>query len=166
MTRGQAVELVAYLAAAFPRADLPDATVAVYAEALADLDHDQAREAVHRLIRTRTFFPAIAEIRDEVVRTELDSPEPELAWGDVLEEVRRVGAREVPSFPWPEMQAAVDAVGWRDICLDENVAASRARFVDAYRAARGRRIRDAVAGELALASGGRPELLGSEGGEE
>jgi len=54
------------LTAAYPRQITGRNTLAVYAQALADLDPDEVREAVAEHVATSRFFPTIAEIRDKV----------------------------------------------------------------------------------------------------
>ena len=49
----------------------------------------------------------------------------------VLDEVRRTGVYGQPRLPGL-VQRAVDVVGWREICLSENVDAVRAHFLRVY----------------------------------
>ena len=53
--------------------------------------------------------------------------------------IGRIGSYQAPQFDCDEVQAAVEAIGWRAICLDENLSATRARWIDAYKAAAAKR---------------------------
>ena len=86
-------------------------------------------------ISTSKWFPTIAELRQAataiVLQTEgrLSAPE---AWGDVQREVRLVGHWRSPSLQ-PLVGKAVSAIGgWQHICIDENITADRARFIEVY----------------------------------
>lgn len=66
MTREQAGEVVATLAAGFPAQVLEPTTVKKWVEKIAELDEaDVALAAADRLFTSRTKFPALAEILDE-----------------------------------------------------------------------------------------------------
>jgi len=54
------------------------------------------------------------------------------AWGKVLREVSRIGSYGQPVFSTPEIKQSVDCVGWRDICLSQNIGVERAHFMRAY----------------------------------
>jgi hypothetical protein len=60
---------------------------------------------------------------------QLTAPE---AWGVVMREVRRVGHWGVPDLAPIVLQAVQAVGGWRQICFSENIAADRARFLEAY----------------------------------
>ena len=152
MNKGEAMKLLATLRAAWPRQEVGQDTAAVYAAMLADLPLEEAKAAVQLLVQTSRFFPTIAEIREKVAEARCgDLTAPELAWGEVQEAIGRVGSYHRPLFANPAIQRAVDAIGWRAICLDENLSATRARFLDAYKAARAQAI-EAVATGRALPS--------------
>lgn len=140
MTSDQVKQLVTMLASAWPRPPVEAATVHVYAYALADLDHEAAMGAVMGLMQTSRFFPTIAEIRERAVKNRVDLPTPELAWGIVYRAIQRFGAHRVPEFDCDEIQEAVKAIGWKNLCLSENEVADRARFIDAMKAALAKRM--------------------------
>jgi hypothetical protein len=154
VTTREAKALVALLKAAFPRQALEQATLEVYAKYLADLDAAIGRIAVERLIATSRFFPTIAEIREQVATMQCDDmPEPELAWQEVCDELRRVGHSKAPEFSCQEIHDAVRAVGgWMYLCLAPTNASDRSRFIDAYRVARGRTMADAQRGQYLVAA--------------
>jgi len=68
------------------------------------------------------------------------------AWGEVLSEVSRVGSYGAPQFTTSEIHRAIECVGWRDICLSEQIGVERAHFMRAYDGINERDIFNAVAG--------------------
>ena len=97
-----------------------------------------------RVVAKSEWFPSVAAIRGECANAAVDAyPEPELAWGEVLSEIRRVGMNREPAFENPHTAAAVEAMGWRALCLsDEGDIVVRAQFREAYRASRDRAMND------------------------
>lgn len=140
MTKQEAMKLVALLKAGWPRQELGAETISLYADMLKDIPLAEAQAAVQRIVQTSKWFPTIAEIREQVAEARCALDPPELAWGEVQRAISSVGAYHQPLFDNPAIQRAVNAMGWRQICLDENLAATRARFVDAYKAARAQQI--------------------------
>jgi hypothetical protein len=78
MTEADTMDLLAYLAAAYPASTVRPDTTAVWTEALADVDAVAAMLAARRLVKTGTFFPSIAELRGSVHTMGL--PTVEEAW--------------------------------------------------------------------------------------
>lgn len=140
MTTAEAKRLVVMLSASWPRQEIQQATLEVYALALADLDHGVAKAAVLQLMQTSRFFPTIAEIREAAVQTRVSLPTPEEAWGVVHRAIGKHGSYREPLFDCDEIQLATDAIGWQELCLGEHPAANRARWLDAYRGFVSRRL--------------------------
>lgn len=160
MTREECASVMALLRGLWPRQPIQRETVAAYSLMLADLDFEAVKRATLRLATSSRHFPTVAEIRDELVSEDLaDMPEPELAWGVVKRAIGLVGYSREPEFDDEAIGEAVEAIGWRTICLDENEMSTRARFIDAYRAVYRRERRQAAQGPHAL-PGGRKELSG------
>src|SRR5689334_3695070 len=89
------------LAAAYPRFDLPEATIKIYQRLLADLEFDILKAATLQCATMCKFFPTVAEIREAAVEIEVMSigiPSPTEAWGEVLNEIKRLGQYGEPSF--------------------------------------------------------------------
>ena len=76
MKKSEARALVATLAAAFPRQQVPQVTFDVYTADLVDLDAGVTEQAVSGLRRSSKWFPTIAEIREAVAELQLDAPGP------------------------------------------------------------------------------------------
>ncbi len=137
MTKTEALQCLMVLKASYPRSEIGQETLLAYASMLSDVDAQDAKTAVERLICTSKWFPTVAEIRAEVADAATAGlPAVELAWGEVHRAIGEVGHYQVPAFSCPEIASAVRAIGWRHICLDKNVTSTRSRFTDAYRAIR------------------------------
>lgn len=149
MTKAEAYRVVAMIQGAWPRPPLPDGTGEVYAMSLADLDFERTKAAVTRLVQTSRFLPTVAEIREAAAKDRVSLPAPEEAWGVVRRAIGKHGSYRVPVFDCDEIQAATDAIGWKEICLAEGdaaQAANRSRWIDAYKAFRSRRLEDEARG--------------------
>jgi hypothetical protein len=147
MQLSESLKLVALLAAGWRDAPISDETAAVYSSMLADLDFPVVQEAVHRLLKTKTFLPAIAEIRAAAADIQHGpARKGGEAYGDVLAEIRRTGHIGVPSFADPLVAECVRLMTWRGLCLGDNEAADRARFIDLYDGLQTRARLDVVAG--------------------
>jgi len=154
MTKTEVVQAVAMLASAFPSSRFTAENASAYETLLVDLEAGELMAAVTLLSRTSTFLPSIFEIRSAVLdaRRGGRGRSPEDAWGDVLSEIRRVGAYGVPVFTDPIVAFTVGRLGWRNLCLEgRNDAADRARFCELYGQARDRDRRERLAS---------PKLLG------
>lgn len=127
---------MAFIRAAWPKQEVLPETAEVYAAELAHVPFGEAKDAVRVLMRSSKWFPTIAEILERVAERRHPMVRPELAWGEVQDAISRVGMYLVPVFRNQAIQRAVNAIGWRDICTDDNLAATRARFLEAYRSAR------------------------------
>lgn len=150
MTPAETAKILTVLKASYPRQELTSATVSAYSAMLADLPYESVDAAVRRLIASSKWFPTIAEIRSEVAEGKIaELPAAEVAWGEVRKAISKFGYYRVPVFKHEAIARAVDVIGWDTICLDENVAATRKRFIDAYASYRGEERRTAVLGRFA-----------------
>lgn len=68
MAKADAVEAVQKLVAAFPTATVPEATLVLYAEKLADIPPELLAATVDRLIESSRFLPTISELRQCAAR--------------------------------------------------------------------------------------------------
>jgi hypothetical protein len=147
MQRSEAAKLVAMISAAWRDAAISDATAEIYETMLADLSFETAQQAVARLIATNKWLPTIAEIRATAADIEHGpARKGGEAYGDVLAEIRRTGAYGVPTFKDPVVAECVRLMTWRGLCLGDNEAADRARFIELYDGLQTRVRADVVAG--------------------
>lgn len=135
-TDSETTRALTVLAAAYPRFDLPEATIKIYQRLLADLDFDLLKAATLQCATMCKFFPTVAEIRDAAVEIQTMTeglPTAIEAWGEVLTAMRRVGGgRSQPIFSHPMIDKLVSEFGWGALCTSEHSFADRARFMDAY----------------------------------
>lgn len=135
MTRPEVAKLVAVLIASFPSAKPSPQTSQVYEDMLSDLEHGPTNAAIKRLISTARFMPTIGEIRGAVLEAQHGPQRPGgEAWGDVIAAVHKFGVYRTPVFDDPQVERAVKALGWTEICNSENQVADRARFIETYNA--------------------------------
>lgn len=135
MTPAETAQALAVLGAAFPHISITPQTVEVYHQALADIDGQLCRDAIRDLLLTVDRWPAPATIRRHIAqRSGALAPDPGTAWGQVLDEARRVGHLELPDFSHPAVSRTVKLLGWRNICTSESSDTLRAHFLRVYEA--------------------------------
>jgi hypothetical protein len=134
-SRPEIIKALTVLAAAYPKFELTNATIEIYVRLLTDLEFDLLKAATLHCASTKTFFPSVAEIRSAAVdlQTMVEGiPCAADAWQNVLSEISRVGSYGHPEFKHPLVSKTVRQLGWRNLCLSENMVADRARFLDIY----------------------------------
>lgn len=158
MTPSQAGVVLDALVAAFPRYVMSEETVRIYARFLVDVRLEDAVAAVAKWIAREQRFPMIAELREACAAVSGDGPpDADRAFAEVLRAVSRWGAWGEPRFSHSSIKEAVEAIGWRELCLTkhDDHAALRAHFRQAYDAAKKRRTDP---GHAALVAGVVTEL--------
>lgn len=136
MTKGEIAKLLAVLAAAYPKFEANDVKVHVWHEMLGDLDYAVVSMAVKKLIMQNTFPPAIAEVRK--VAAELTNPEnltSSEAWGEVTSAIRNYGycrEGEALASMSPTTAQLVRYMGWREICMSEDIGVICGQFLRMY----------------------------------
>lgn len=133
MNRIEIAKLLGVCSAAFPHVTVTKYTSEVYGELLGDLDFEVAMRAVRTILSTHEFFPSVAVIRK--TSAELSgslAPSSPIAWAEVIERVKASGHTDFGPFSHPTIDSAVKMIGWRDICLADNVASVRAHFMKTY----------------------------------
>ena len=136
MTKGEVAKLLAVLAAAYPKFEVHDVKVQVWHEMLGDIDYAVANMAVKKLIMQNTFPPAIAEVRKAAA--ELTNPEnltSSEAWGEVTSAIRNYGyyrEEEALASMSPTTAQLVRYMGWREICMSEDIGVIRGQFLRMY----------------------------------
>lgn len=137
LTKKEIGKLVAFAAANHLNMQDKDLrpTAALWEKMLEDIPFAVAEKALVKVMATSKWFPTVAEIREAALEIAgIGIPDPATAWAEVMAEVRRIGTYGVPEFSCPEIKAAVSVIGWRDICLSENIGIERAHFMNAYKA--------------------------------
>ena len=114
---------------------------------LQDIPYNIAEVTLNKWVATNKWSPSIADIR-EVASTVTSGELPD--WGDGWEQVimaiRRFGFYRIPeameSFD-PITRQCVERLGFRNICMSENIAADRANFRMMYEQIAERKKKDA-----------------------
>lgn len=139
MTPAEAGVVLDALVAAFPRTQLSAETVQIYARFLVDFDLEAAVNGAAKWIARGKGFPLISELREACAVAGGDGvPDADLAFREVLRAVSRWGAYGEPKWSHPAIEAAVESIGWREVCLSDNAPALRAHFAKSYEAAKKR----------------------------
>lgn len=112
---------------------LPDAdSIKIWFQMLQDLSYQQTNAAIQKYMLTNKFPPTIADIRELAVAVlHGDLPDWGEGWEQVLRAIRMYGSYRVEeamnSFD-PITKRCVERLGFRNICMSENVANDRANF--------------------------------------
>lgn len=132
-------KMVAVMSAAYPAWQVNEYTIEVYFQDLRDLPADlllaAATKARANMNRNMAFAPSTGEIRQaaaEIIKTVHGIPSSFQAWQEVTRAMLEVGSYRTPAFSSPLITAAVNTLGWRNLCLSDNSVADRARFIQAY----------------------------------
>lgn len=93
-----------------------DIRAEAYFDALMDLPLETVNAAVRLSLRTCRFFPKPVELR-ELVEGSV-TQQADLAWGELLQQIRRVGYIGTPTFTHPAILETVRQVwgGWSQLC--------------------------------------------------
>lgn len=125
---------------------------------LEDLADEEFIKAINEIVKgTRELYPnanLVALIREKA-RVKQNKLAAE-AWLEVLGAVSRVGFYGSPEFSDSLIRKAVACVGWRSICLSENVGVERSHFLKAYENLAKRQAYEELIGK---------ELIGFDGGK-
>lgn len=100
-------------------------------EMLSDLDYTLAEIAVKTIISSSPYAPTISDIRKAAANTVEELPESASAWGEVTSAIRKYGyyqqEKAIESLS-PLTRQVVKFMGFRELCLSENMMADRAHF--------------------------------------
>lgn len=163
MTPHETAALVAAISAAYPQWPASRETVAVYADALSDLDYDETLGAVREIILTDDRWPTIATIRRRTAqRAGLLAPDQNEAWAEIRRLTSTGLSTTVGAFSHPAIAETVAALGWWDLCHSTNPETIRAQFLRLYAESRVRHDDETVStpGRIALDRGGERHRLG------
>ena len=113
-----------------------------YVMMLSDIPPQILEAAVKKLIMTNKFLPSIAEIRETAygIKGTINgtaAPDESEAWGEVIKAIQSVGYYGKPKFSHEAITAAVNNIGWQDICMtpNEGMNTLRSQFRRAYQLA-------------------------------
>lgn len=140
MTKQDAIKLVAAAVSCFPNLMERDMkpTAQVWFDMLNDLDYTLAQAALMKVLSTARFFPTVAEIREAAASLmPSDVPQAEIAWGEVVRAVQKVGYMRTPEWSHPVIGGVVQAMygSWKSCCETMQVdtaGVDRRQFLDMY----------------------------------
>lgn len=99
---------------------------------LGDLPFEVLKVAVHQYTLSNRFQPSIADLRKLAVQiVEGESDDWSVAWSEVVQAMRTYGSyrgSEALASMKPRTAQAVKRMGWKEICMSENLAVERANF--------------------------------------
>lgn len=114
-------------------------TIKTYTLMLADIPLNVLFPAVRKCINTCKFLPSIAEIREaaKAFKSDVDGTRQKdyaEAWSEVEKALKEVGYYGKPEWSSPEIEKAVQAMGWMELCCMEGEAVNttRAQFRQIY----------------------------------
>lgn len=116
---------------------LPDADAFnIWFSLLQDLDYMVAQAAIQKYMLTNKFPPTIADIREMATGISIgEKPLWSDGWEEVLRAIRRFGSyRESEALASMSeiTRQAVQRLGFRNLCMSENVMTDRANFRMVY----------------------------------
>jgi len=150
MTKKEVIQILGVLGAAYPNMNISEKTVDIWAELLKDIPFNVAKVVVKKHILENTYPPSIADIRRNVF--EIMTPKTEQltaaeAWGEVMSAVRNYGyyrEEEALASLSERTRKVVQYIGWRDICLTEQLDVIRGQFRIMYEQIQERERKEAI----------------------
>lgn len=134
MTKQEFAVFAAALRTYYPKESiLPNQqAMELWYQELQDIPNEVATAALRRYVATNKWSPSIAEIREMTVNvTQGDDMTWGEAWEKALKAVHIYGyyrAKEALDSLDPLTRRCVENVGFREMCLSENIAVERANF--------------------------------------
>ena len=115
---------------------LPDAeSVKIWYQLLKDIPYEVLRVAVQKHMLTNRFPPTVAELRQGTVESVKGKKDWSNGWEQFRQAVRRFGyyQQEEALASMDEVTIrAVKRLGWKELCMSENIMQDRANFRMVY----------------------------------
>lgn len=136
MKRSDVVELVTLFQARYPNAKWADdeVTYRVWFDMLSDLPAAMVAQVVPDMMKQSPFPPDPSDIRSRLFSETGILPEPDVAWGMVVERIK--GKREPGDTPYPVNLCVKELGGLFQLRGSERPEQDRERFIKAYSARR------------------------------
>jgi hypothetical protein len=136
MTKEQFVKGLKYLGIAYNK-EFDEEQATVWYDFFKDVDFEVFRQAVKRIIPKSKYIPSIAELRSEVAQ--ITNPVLQLnveeEWDNVIQMIRKYGSyitAEQFNELKPTTMKVVKTIGWRRLCMSENIEFERRTFYDMF----------------------------------
>lgn len=155
----EATKLVAILASWYDTPAWTEERFAIFEEKILDLDFAMATKAVDDWLKKHSDKrPGITELRESVASMQLGNAtggrlflDHDEAWKFVFECFGAVGQYNPFPNTHPLVKAAVDSMGWVDMCRSEMDGVLRGQFRKAYESVLARSLSESAASEGAAA---------------
>lgn len=155
----EAAKLVAILASWYDTPAWTEEKFAIFEEKILDLDFALTTKAVDDWLKKHSDVrPGITELREAVAQMQLGNAaggrlflDHDEAWAFVWQCFQRVGQYRPFPDTHPLVKAAVDAMGWVEMCKSENIDVMRGQFRKAYESVLARSLSESAASEGAAA---------------
>lgn len=137
MNKEQFIKGLKYLSLAYNK-EFDEEQAAVWYDFFKDVEFEVFRQAVKRIIPKNKYLPSIAELRGEIAQ--MTNPLLQLnvddEWNNVIEAIRKHGtyitAEEFSKFNETTLKV-IKTIGWRRLCLSENIEFERRTFYDIFK---------------------------------
>ena len=165
MNKEQFIKGLKYLGIAYNK-EFNEEQASVWYDFFRDTDYESFRQAVKRIIPKSKYMPSIAELRGEVVK--ITNPVLQLnvddEWEKVIKAIRVHGTyitgEEFDKFE-PITAKVVKTIGWRKMCMSENIEFERKTFYDMFNGYQKRNEEASIMNVNMLTQGERLMLNGS-----
>ena len=134
MTKQEFAIFTSALKTYYPRENLlpNQAAMELWYRQLQDIPYNIAEAALNQWVATNKWSPSIAEIRETAgVIKNGEIPDWGEGWAQVQLAIRRYGMYQVPEAMEsldPITRQCVERIGFRNICISENISQDRANF--------------------------------------
>lgn len=149
MTKKEFSIIAAAMRTYYPKENLlpSNESMELWYRELSDIPYNVAEAGLRKWVATNKWSPTIADMREFATTVQIgDIPEWGEGWEQVLMAIRRYGSYRIPeameSFD-PITRRCVERLGFRNICMSENIAVDRANFRDMYKQMAERQRKDA-----------------------
>ena len=160
----------------YPRENLlpNDHAMELWFRQLEDVPYQLAEVALQKWVATNKWSPSIAEIREMTVSiTDGEMPDWGEGWEQVLRAIRRCGSYDQASamdMLDDVTRKCVERLGYRNLCMSENINQDRANFRMLYEQIAERKKKEAVLPTgllqtISMMRLGTQERIGIEGGK-
>ena len=137
MTKQEFTQAMTILGIAYNKEFTPE-QIEVWYEFFYDTSFDVFNKAIKRVIPKSEFIPSIARLRGEIAQ--ITNPMLQLnvddEWTNVINQIRKHGtyitAEEFNKFNETTLKV-VKTIGWRRLCLSENIEFERRTFYDMFK---------------------------------
>lgn len=136
MLKEEFIKGLKYLGIAYNK-EFDEEQATVWYDFFKDVDFEVFRQAVKRIIPKSKYIPSIAELRSEVAQ--ITNPVLQLnveeEWDNVIQMIRKYGSyitAEQFNQLKPTTMKVVKTIGWRRLCMSENIEFERRTFYDMF----------------------------------